>query len=43
MKTIVQIGVADANDHLEEVIKIKYKDEILWNADKELIFKECNL
>ena len=30
-------------EHVEELIAIKYKDEELWNADKETIFKECNL
>lgn len=30
-------------DHVEELIKIKHEDEKLWNADKETLFKECNL
>jgi hypothetical protein len=30
-------------DHVEELIKIKYEDEKLWIANKEILFKECNL
>ncbi len=47
IKTICGINingyVSATVDHVEELIKIKYKDEELWNADKEILFKECNL
>jgi len=30
-------------DHVPELITLKYKDEHLWNENKEILFKECGL
>jgi hypothetical protein len=47
LKTIRGINingyVSATVDHVEELIQIKHKDEELWNSDKEILFKECNL
>lgn len=47
LKTIKGINingyVSATVDHVEELIQIKHKDEELWNSDKEILFKECNL
>ena len=47
IKTICCINIhgyfSDTVDHVEELIKIKHEDEELWNANKEILFKECNL
>jgi hypothetical protein len=47
LKTIRGINIngyiAYTINHVEELIKIKYKDEELWNGNKEILFKECNV
>jgi len=47
LKTVSGINtngyIAATIDHVEELIKIKHEDEDLWNANKEILFKECNL
>lgn len=47
LKTVCGINIngyiAATINHVDELIKIKHKDEELWNTDKEILFKECNL
>jgi len=30
-------------EHVSELITLKYKDEQMWNENKEILFKECGL